>query len=273
MEQCPDREILEKFVDQELSEEMNENIFGHLADCTDCREKVRCLFDEDKGLINALLASNPHKERVEQVSATACLPRFIIQAYANDALSEDRLKLVDSHLENCNDCILELMKMQRLMKSPIELDLDMSAMKTKAVDVHGPNILEIVLSAKDDLLELIRHTGELISLTPQMGTVRGKEVEEQERAIVIRKDFSKEDLSIELRINRVPDDGTENISISLMRLSSEDFIPEMNIEISGEKVHDHANTDENGIAEFYGIKSGSYAININGKFYVSLNYK
>ena len=135
----------------------------------------------------------------------------------------------------------------------------------------GTQILEIVLKGKDKFIELIGHNGELLSLTPHLGAVRGKE-EREDIPIIIRKDFADRDLSVEVTINREVKESGAAVSISLMRLSSEEFLSGIDVELSGREMH-QKRTTEGGLAEFYGIKSGSYALIINGGLASNMEFK
>jgi hypothetical protein len=261
MERCPDKETLEKLVDYELTEEMNENILSHLSICSSCRAKVGCLLSEEQGLLKSLLTEPASRRHAVTVASGRCLSNAAILAYAGNSLKEDQLKLVESHLEKCDNCAFELLRLQRSMNTPAEIDLDMSNLR--ATPGVGTNVLEIVLKAKNKLIELIRHNGELLSLTPQLGAVRGKE-EKEERPIVIRKDFQERDLSAEVTIKReVPDSGGV-LTVSVMKLSSEEFLSGLEVEMSGVGMSRQAMTNADGVVEFYGITAGTYSLALGG---------
>lgn len=262
---CPDKELLEKFAENELTEEMKADIFEHLEACAACREKARCLLEEDLAVLSALTQVKPQGLNTEAATTPPCLSRPLLLAYASASLREDRLKQVETHLEKCDNCLFELMKLQRLMLAPAELDMDMSVLRAGAAAVQAQNILEIVLKLKEDFLELIRHTGELISPAPQFGVVRGRGTEEEDKAIVIRKDFVEKDLSVELKISKAEIKDEFSVGISVMRLGSEEFIPGMNLEVTGEARRESAITDAGGLAVFSGIRTGKYDINIDGE--------
>lgn len=261
MENCPDKEALEKFVDYGLTEEMNEKILSHLSICDDCRGKVSCLLAEEQELLKSLLSKPDRNKQTVRTLADGCLSNAAILAYAGKCLKEDQLKLVESHLQKCDNCMFELLRVQRLMNAPSELDLDMAVLKE--VPGAGKHVLEIVLKAKNDLVELIRHNGELLSLTPQFGAVRGKK-EKEERPIVIRKDFQERDLSVEVMIHRKMKESGAKVSVSVMKLSKEKFLSGIDVELSGEEMQ-QKRTTEDGYTEFDGIQPGTYGIKVGGE--------
>jgi hypothetical protein len=273
MEKCPDKETLDLFVDNGLTEKMNGNILSHLSVCANCREKVGCLLSEEQSLLKSLFTEPLRREHAAITASPGCPSKTSILAYAGKSLKEDQLKLVESHLQKCDNCMFELLRLQRSMHSLADLDLDMSVLKAKDISLPmvGKHVLEIVLKGRDKFIELIGHNGELLSLTPQFHAVRGEE-EKEERPIVIRKDFTDRDLSVEVTINREVEESGAAVSISLMRLSSEEFLSGIDVELSGREMH-QKRTAEGGLAEFYSIKSGSYALIVNGELTSNLEFK
>jgi hypothetical protein len=264
-DRCPEKEILEKFLDYDLSEEMTKKIFSHLQLCDNCKHTVRCLLSDEKKLLHSLF-KEPVSYKSKGVSSTEkCFSKAAILAYAKECLNENQLKLVESHLEKCDNCLNELINLQRSMALQPDLELDISALKQEQTDVAEPktDVLTIILKLKDNIFELIRHTGELLSLTPQYDVVRGKEIKAED-SIVIRKDFKDKDLSIEITMNKELVDYENNVKISLMKLSTEEFVPGVSVSITGKNIHQQGKTDDNGIIEFYCHIKGKYDISITG---------
>ena len=263
MGKCPEKELLENFIDYGLTEEMNEKIFTHLSLCSNCRDTIRCLLMEDEKLLKGLLRETVSRKHKATTLSEPCLSPVAIFAYASASLNEDQLKLVESHLEKCDDCLSELIKTQKQQALSIGMELDMSVLRPSEnySGEKGTNVIEVILKAKDNLLGLVRHTGELLSLTPQLGTIRGKE-QKTENPIIIRKDFPKRDLSLQITIGRKFIKSGGAITISAMKLSSEEFVSGLDVSLSGGETYKHSKTDKDGIVEFSGIKKGKYAINV-----------
>ena len=262
MEKCPEKELLEQFIDYGLTEEMNEKILTHLSLCNKCRDTIRCLLTEDEKLIKELLTEPVTQER-KALPLPEHLSSWAILAYTNECLNEDQLKLVESHLEKCDNCMFELVRIQRLANSLAALGLDMANLKVSkdALSNKESGVLEIIMEAKDNILELIEHTGELLSLTPQLSAVRGKAYEAED-AIVIRKDFKEKDLSIEITIKKELTETEGFIRLSALKLSNEYFLSGMDIFLSGKNIQQYGRTNEHGIVEFSGIKKGRYDIKV-----------
>lgn len=258
MENCPERETLEKFLNFELTEEMNENILLHLSLCDNCRNIIGSLISEEKNLIKLLLAAPTGHKQKRLASSEQCLSKGLILAYASHCLNEDQLKLVESHLENCDNCLNELINLQKALSLPADLKLDISGLR------ESEDVLEIILKAKDNLLDLIRHTGELLSLKPQLGAVRGKEPEKA-GSIIIRKDFKDRDLSIEITIDKEMTESGGVARLSIMKLSTEEFLSGIDVALTGEDTHLQGITNKEGVIEFSGIRLGKYDIKIAGE--------
>ncbi len=247
-DKCPEKEVLEKFLNHELTDDMNDNIFSHVQLCDNCKNAIKCLLSDErnllKSLFNELVPSEDNKVQLSE----ACLTKAAILAYASECLDQYQLKLVESHLEKCDNCLNSLIELQKSMALPLEVEVDTPALpaaheKAKAL---RDDILEIVLKVKNHILELINHTGELLSLTPQFGTVRGEE-QEIEQSIVIRKDLKDKDLSVEIIVNKELVKNQNNVKVSIMRRSTEEFIQGIDVSLSGKDVSQRRKTNKEGI--------------------------
>lgn len=260
MDKCFERDILEQFIENELSDEMNEEVMSHMQGCDKCRDMVMRLITKEKSFLQTLFESAYYTKKAV-TSSEKCPPKAVLLAYAMECLDSEKYRVIDSHLEKCDKCLDELIELQEKLSLPSEVELDMSVLgKSEQETVRTPKeILEIVFKIKRNILELISHTGELLSFTPQLGATRGKELK-REDTIAIRKDFKGKDLSIEIKFGRQVDEYGTNINVSVMRLSTEEFMPDIDIVFSGRGVYRQGKTNEEGEIEFSGIKSGSYEI-------------
>ncbi|MBM4137591.1 MAG: hypothetical protein FJ241_12290 [Nitrospira sp.] len=261
MDKCPEKELLEKFIGNELSEEMNEKIFSHVEVCDKCKDTVLCLITKERNLLQSLSKSVSSRKK-EILPSKSCLSKAAILAYATDCLDDKQLKLIESHIEKCDKCLTELMELQKKLSLPSEVELEMSVLRKKTKEtVESEDILEIFLKIKGHILDLVRHTGELLHLKP-LGAVRGKEPE-KEGTFVIRKDLKDKDLSIEITIKKELNESGNSITISMMKLSTEEFISGIDVLLSGMVLLIQGKTNEHGAIEFQGIPAGNYEIKTN----------
>ena len=271
MDKCPEKELLEQFLGNELSEEMNEEIFLHINICKKCNDIVMCLIRDERNLLHSLLTFTRYREKEIPFSAK-CLSKLTLIAYCAESLDKKHSKEVESHLEECDKCLTEMIELQRSLTLPSQVELDMSILKDLKTENYQPaiSLFDIVLKIKGDILELIEHTGDISLLTPQVGAVRGKK-HERKSTIAVRKDLKDRDLSIEITIVRDLDKPGNYIKISLMRLRTEKFISARAVSISGMGLHQKVITNEEGTAEFHGINMGQYKIDIFNGIIVSIN--
>lgn len=262
MFKCPDKETLEKFVEHELDEALTSEILRHLSGCEKCKDDVSQLMAEDDRLIRELSVESGMKNQRKNNSSGKCVSDRSLLAYAVNSLSKDPLKLVEKHLETCDNCLSKLMTIQKKLATPADLGLDFSQFKPAAT--AATDFLEIVLKAKDDLLDLVRHTGELLTLTPQYGAVRGHERKADE-SIAIRQDMPHQDLSIEITIQKKLAETGAVITISLMKLSTEEFLAGRDVRLVSGDTTFSRETNGEGTATFSSVGKVKYEITADGK--------
>ncbi len=263
---CPEKEVLKQFVNAELADDMNENIFSHLKSCDKCRDTVKLLLSEERALLQSLFDKTVFHKKKSLFSSEKCIPKTAILAYACECLDENQLKLVESHLDKCDNCLNILMELQSSLASPEEIELNVASLtaaeeKTEQSDI---GILKIVLKLKDNLLELVSSTGKHLRLSPEFGEVRGSKTDTED-TIVIRKDYKHKDLSVEVTINREIEENKNNLKVSIMKISSEEFLPDIEVIFSGKDIRKKVKTDNSGTAKFHCISKGHYDIHIMGE--------
>jgi len=265
-EKCPEKEVLKQFVGTKLADDMNENIFSHLKSCDKCRDLVKFLLSEERELLQSLFDKPVFHKDKSFFPSKKCIPKIVILAYACECLNENQLKLVESHLDKCDNCLNNLMELQRSLALPEEVELNIASLiaADKRAERSDIDILEIVLKLKDNLLELVSSTGKHLRLSPEFGAVRGSQTGTEE-TIAIRKDYKHKDLSLEVTINREIKENRNNLKVSIMKLSSEEFLPDIEVILSGKDIRKQVKTDNSGTAEFHCISKGSYDIHIMDK--------
>lgn len=261
MLKCPNKETLEKFVEYELDDDLSGEIIQHLSGCGKCKDIVGRLMSEEDRFVSTLSAKSGMKTPKKMKPGSNCLPDAGLLAYAVQSLSEDQLKLVEIHLNECDNCLSKLMTLQKKLAAPADLGLDFSRFKTATAAAR--DFVEIVLNAKNDLLELIRHTGELLTLTPQYGAVRGPE-QKAEESIAIRHDMPHQDLSIEITIQKKLAKTGAVITISLMKLSTEEFLSGSNVSLTSGDTSLSRETKEDGTVTFSSVGKVKYDLMVNG---------
>ncbi len=273
MKKCPDKGTLEKFLNSELSSESSQDILSHLSTCDMCKTTIKKLFLEENKLLSVLLTQPSDDKDKALVRESKCLSRAAILAYASECLNEEQTKIAESHLEKCDYCLNELINIQKLLNSSTEVDLDMSALTTEKSNLAEAmsGILEIILKARNELLEVVKYNGELLSLRTQLSPVRGKEQVGKD-TIVIRKDFRDKDLSVEITAPKKLDKSGAKLKISVMKLSTQEFISGADVSLLSKNIiSQKEKTDEGGMVEFCGIRNGKYNIKLQGENVAFIN--
>ncbi|MCL4479790.1 MAG: hypothetical protein M1381_11985 [Deltaproteobacteria bacterium] len=257
MIKCPKKEILERFLDNKLTDDASQDILSHLSSCDICKTTIRNLLTEEKKLLRSLLLLPSSNKGKTLAQFHKCPSRAAILAYASECLNEEQTIIVESHLENCDHCLNELINIQKSLNSSTEIELDL-------IEAMA-GILEMILKVTNGFLEIVKYSGELLSLTPQLSPVRGKERATKD-TIIIRKDFKNTDFSVEITAPKRLDKFSATLKVSLMRLSSEEFISGMDLSLSSEdKVQQKEKTNKEGIVEFHGVGKGKYDVNMKEK--------
>ncbi|RJR42797.1 MAG: hypothetical protein C4576_15465 [Desulfobacteraceae bacterium] len=272
---CPDKDTLEKFVDHGLNEEMNEQIFSHLVTCGRCLERISLLMAEERGLIRSLSkAGGAVENRAVSATAAGCFSKAALLSYVGDCLDEEQTRRVESHLHECDRCLVETMAIQKRLAATADLEVLGPGSETRKVKPDSPakEILEIILRAAGNMIETIRHNGELLSLGPALGATRGAGDIER-RAIGVRKDFTDRDLSIEVKMSGEGEGPNFDLIVSLMRISKEEFLEGIDIELINESTSSRSTTDRSGVARFKGIGFGSYGLVVDRELTVRITFE
>ena len=274
MNECPDKDTLAKLQESDLPDDLYEKTLAHLASCEDCRHLVTEMLAGEEQLLSAVLTQPAGLRENRKAGPEKCLSKKALLAYAVDSLSKDQLEQVEHHLEICDNCLTELMKLQKTITAVKDMDFDFVAINEKTSGQAAPSdlFLEIVLKAKDTVIELVRHTGELLTLTPQFAAVRGKG-QKAEALIVIRKDFLEKDRSIEITVPKEQIIPGGTVKISIMSLSNESFLPGLYVKLSSTGDAQTGTTNEDGVVELSGISHGRNEIEVDGELVAALVIK
>jgi hypothetical protein len=274
MQECPDKKTLEKFIDYGLDEEMNEQIFSHLTTCNHCLEKVNVLLGEEQRLLEFLLPTSGVIKNKVITSTEGCLSKSAILAYGSKRLNEQQTRWVENHLNQCDKCLLETIATQRHIAASADMEIQVPTLDLAEEEsiIYPKEILEIILGIADNIIETIKHNGELLSLRPAFGTLRGIN-DDEKRPIGIRKDFKDRDLSVEVKIISEHGKANFNLIISLMKISNEEFTEGIDIELKNEVISYRSTTDERGVAEFSNINTGTYAVVVDKKLTVHIEFE
>jgi hypothetical protein len=260
---CINEETIERLLDSDLDEKEMEGVSAHLAQCEICLENVMAVAASDKELLNRLKGSG---QAVPHMSPKGgCLSKKLLLGYVADGLDDAYTKLVESHLKECNSCLVQMTELQKKYLKEAEFAFDTEAMISAYKEVHHEDILTIVLKdVGSRIFEVIETTGTILATHfPAMESVRGKEPPSEGNAVHIRKDFPDRNISAEVAVKKGETPDTCDIRLSLMRMKGNEVIgatEPLKVLIKGGDVEDTAVTDGNGETEFKCMPLGDYSI-------------
>lgn len=264
MKKCPGEDTLRQLLDDSLTQEATSDVLSHLFLCSRCKDAVKGYLEEESGLLRSLttgsLTLGPRK-----LSTQNCFSRNVLLAYLLESLTKEQEGIVEYHLNECDKCLRTLMQIRTAEAAAEGLELDVSAMFEEAKGSHAKEskLLTIVLRVYGDLLDAVTWSGNLLSPVPHAAAVRGGN-QKPESSVTVRKDLQELDLSIELTVDRrfVENEGA-SVKVSVMRISSEEFVSGANIHFSGKEIRETLKTDSGGIVEFKGMQRGSTEIMVD----------
>jgi hypothetical protein len=124
------------------------------------------------------------------------------------------------------------------------------------------NMLDMVIRASGKLLELLSTTGELLQ-APVLAPVRGETASiEQKDSLRIVQEFIDPPVSLQVSVEKDKEVGILSLKISLYDQNEEEFMPGIEIELTGGETSQIKISDENGEALFRIEKPGEYILTL-----------
>ncbi len=204
----------------------------------------------------------------KRIASSQCLPREVL-AYLVNAGDEKALRDIKSHADNCNECAEAIRTFEKAAGQRDTLDLDIPGSQGN-VYRDDENILNMVLRAKDEKLQLIDHTGELVSEIPGFE----RQVNEKTTEIIVRKDIPSHNLSIHVAMSGVSGAASYEARFCAMKPDIQECIKHLDVSLikQGKDVAKKL-TNEKGCAEFKDMKKGNYEIRAGNSLIASITIK
>jgi hypothetical protein len=193
--------------------------------------------------------------------------QFSAQDYARYValeMSEQDAAFFLSHAESCSSClkgIREATIVWQSQKDMAENEL-LHASALSIMDRLDKSIFSIVISAVQGVVELIKSTGEQLSMAPALAGVRsasGEYTSETVQPLRLVKEFEESRFSVEVTISSVEPDKLD-VVVSLLDRQLEEFIPGAAVSCCGESGQFNDITDENGQVVFRVPAYGFYEL-------------
>lgn len=179
-------------------------------------------------------------------------------------MSEQDAALFLSHAESCSSClkgIREATIVWQSQKDTAENEL-LYVSALSIMDRLDQSIFSIVVSAVQGVVELIRSTGEQLSLASALAGVRstsGESTSDTVQPLRLVKEFEESRFSVEVTISPVEPDMLD-VVVSLLDRQQEEFIVGVDVTCLGESVQLNDITDETGQVVFKVPASGFYEL-------------
>lgn len=261
---CINEEAIEKFVDCDLSEKDAEGIYSHLAECDTCMEKVMAAAASDKELLKMLTGSGRTLPRLPR--REGCLNRKLLFGYVADCLNDGDKKLVESHLNECNSCVGDMMELQKnsLKDSEIAFDAKSLAAELRAGEKDRVLFIPLVVDFGRRIIEVIKDQCNGIVIGGQLTTVgvRGGRAIASE-GVHIQKNFSDKGISVEVAIRAGDRPETCSIQLSIMSIKNDEIGPPVEngtVSLIGNSVQEKGATNKSGGIIFRDIPVGDCRI-------------
>jgi hypothetical protein len=277
VEKCPDNQTLALFLEHGLDEPQKEGVFAHLTQCGKCRQRVKAMVEEEYKLIASLLEF-PLERETKAPRGKECPHRAILWSYAEGGLRKEHLQWVESHLETCDDCVQDLLGIQKLLELPV---IEFNTESVLSTIGEGSGIgktvrdrvkgklkggLELVLQMQERSLEVLQYTGELITARPQIAvrSSKQKEIEEARvhNTVCVRKDFEETRTSFEITVKKKANRNNATVKVSVMNLDTEEFLDGIMVHLTSQDRSEERRTNKAGEVEFENVSSGEYVLKL-----------
>ncbi len=271
--ECISAELIERLFDSDLDDQERENIFSHLAECDLCTEKAMAFAAFEKGLIKNLTSlrkrSPSHLRKKE-----GCVSKKILLGYVVNGLPQAEMVSVETHLESCDACLKEMMRIQEGHLKEVELEFNTETLQRIPVSGKTSLIISLLEDIKKHIFEVVQTTGTVLKSPLPIEAVRGRGRIVKTAAIHIRKDFIDKGTSAEVTVKKGNKPDTYSLKLSLMNLEDNEItsaLKSASVHLSGGGLEKEALTDNEGEVTFKNLPLGEYKIVLDSGIEVAIN--
>jgi glutaredoxin len=261
---CPERGLLEKYCNDDVSDEMLSSIELHVRECPYCREYVRRLRTDDLDLPAKLLEQEIYSRSTQQDYGPHYSLAGLLAHLTGCCTPESSLQM-ESHLTKCEYCQARLQTLRESTQRSADVELNENLYREDMAHLvlESHKFLALMLKAREGVLELLTHTGTLLFSTTAGAVVRGEQAPGFDESIAVKKELAGKDISVEIDVEKAVHPDGVNMRVSVMRVSTEEFPSGLSIVLQGEKTVKRTETDPGGVVEFLGIPLGIYDVTVD----------
>jgi len=184
-------------------------------------------------------------------------------SYVQQLMPELDINAFELHAVNCSSCLqgirkATLVNLNRKEKAENEI---LFKRTLSLMDKLDQSVFSIVIRAVQGMVELIRSTGEQMSMTPAFAGMRSSDSSETcvSEPLRLVKEFEESCLSVEVVISPFEPDMLDMV-VSLLDQQHEEFIPGVTVTCQGGDILLEETTDANGQAFFRVPAAGFYEL-------------
>ncbi|MCU0652380.1 MAG: zf-HC2 domain-containing protein [Candidatus Omnitrophica bacterium] len=189
----------------------------------------------------------------------------LLACFSEGMLSEEENQQVKQHLISCDDCLQKI-----ILQAKVSPDGAIGApegliteMKNLARDGSSILSLEIIFKLKDDLLELINTTGDILvgqELMPAL-VLRSRKIKDFKDEVIIFKDFN--DVRVEIKlVNR--QSKAFDLTVFAKEKQTQKIIKDLRITLLKDDLEIESYHTDSGRVIFENVLLGKYMIEIIG---------
>lgn len=184
--------------------------------------------------------------------------------YVRSHMPEQEVIELETHAMTCSNCLqgIRLASVIYHQQKELEENEILYSSALSIMDRLDQSIFTVVIRAVQGVVELIRSTGEQLSMAPASGGVRsvsGESTSDTVQPLRLVKEFEGSRFSVEVTISPVEPDMLD-VTVSLLDRQQEEFIAGVDVSCCGESGQFDDVTDENGKVVFKVPSSGFYEL-------------
>jgi len=187
--------------------------------------------------------------------------------YIQGVMPSDKARKIEIHCQDCSSCLKGILHSHEKLKMQKELsENEMLFQRTLSLlnridREQEENILDIIINASKEILEIISTTGDLLNVYGILPS-RGKDDSAISPKIVqVKQRFDLPPISVQATFERIRQEKKIHLNISLYDEQTEEFMPGIEITLAGLEIHEKVTSDKNGEASFTIKELGDYQAN------------
>jgi DNA-directed RNA polymerase beta' subunit len=185
-----------------------------------------------------------------------------LACFLENRLTSQEKEDIKAHLVSCDSCVeIVAIQMQLYVDSQKEVPDEIIARVKNIVEVDDKSFLEILLKIKDNFLEILNTTGDVLvgqELVPAP-ILRSREIKGFKDEVLILKDFKE--ARVEVRIEN-KQDKTFSLTVNVKEKLTQKVIKDLRVTLSQGDIELESYHSDSGKAVFEHVSLGKYKIEI-----------